>query len=106
MTYALLHLFGPESYGGKGNLRLKAEEQARLTGRSYEEIAVEVRSPPLFSIHYLICAQLVFQPAGTLVHLPGIPPMYDYEHIPQEVSIYLWNALNNDYNNDDELLAH
>ncbi|KAI0760274.1 UDP-Glycosyltransferase/glycogen phosphorylase [Fomes fomentarius] len=68
LTYGLINLFGPESYGGRGNLRLKAEEKARLTGRPYEEVAIE----------------LTVTPSGDVVCLPGIPPMYDYEHWPQD----------------------
>ena len=43
LTYALIQLGGPESMGGKGNIRLKAEERARSTGISFEEAALEVR---------------------------------------------------------------
>lgn len=35
-------LFGPESLGGKGNIRVKAEEEARRTGREPVDIALEV----------------------------------------------------------------
>ena len=38
----ILHLCGPEKYGGKGNIRLKAEEEASRTGKPYEEIAEQV----------------------------------------------------------------
>ena len=41
--YATLYLFGPEHLGGKGNIRQKAEEHARQSGRSIEEVAMEVR---------------------------------------------------------------
>ena len=42
-TSPLFHLFGPETLGGKGNLRLKIEEMVRATGRTYAEAAIEVR---------------------------------------------------------------
>ncbi len=29
--------------------------------------------------------QIVFATSGEILHLPGLPPMYDYEHQPQEV---------------------
>ena len=43
-TYAILYLFGPESLGGKGNIRLKIEQEVSRTGRSVSEI-VEVKTP-------------------------------------------------------------
>ena len=45
MTYAGVHIFGPEKLGGKGNIRLKAEEEAQRTGRPYADIVLEVRVP-------------------------------------------------------------
>ena len=32
--------------------------------------------------------QLTYKPGDTVVRLPGMPPMYDYEHWPQDVSDY------------------
>ncbi len=43
-TYAMFYLFGPESLGGKGNIRLKAEEIVRQTGRPFDDVVREVRS--------------------------------------------------------------
>ncbi|KAI0760255.1 UDP-Glycosyltransferase/glycogen phosphorylase [Fomes fomentarius] len=71
LTYALINLFAPERYGGRGNLRLKAEEKARLTGRPYEEVAIE----------------LTFRPGDNVVRLSGVPPMYEYEHWPQDLML-------------------
>ncbi|KAI0743908.1 UDP-Glycosyltransferase/glycogen phosphorylase [Daedaleopsis nitida] len=69
LTYAVFYLFGPESMGGKGNVRLKAEEKARLTGKSFRDAVKE----------------LVFEPVeGEIVRLPGMPPMYDHEYFPQD----------------------
>ncbi|KAI0743896.1 UDP-Glycosyltransferase/glycogen phosphorylase [Daedaleopsis nitida] len=73
MTAVIFHFFGPESLGGKGNIRLKAEEQARLTGRSFDDIVKEI----------------AFQPQGEVVRSPGIPPMYDYEYDPQDFALPL-----------------
>ena len=42
LAYAIFYLFGPESLGGKGNLRLKAEEKARASGKTYKEAVLEV----------------------------------------------------------------
>ena len=43
MTYAGVHIFGPEKLGGKGNIRLKAEKEAQRTGRPYKDVVLEVR---------------------------------------------------------------
>lgn len=45
-TYVMFYLFGPESLGGMGNIRLKAEEIARKTGRTFEEVAKQVMFIP------------------------------------------------------------
>lgn len=50
MTYAGVHIFGPEKLGGKGNIRLKAEEEAQRTGRPYADIVLEVRVLARFHI--------------------------------------------------------
>ncbi|KAH9828759.1 uncharacterized protein C8Q71DRAFT_719010, partial [Rhodofomes roseus] len=61
---------GPESQGGKGNLRTRSQEVAKRTCISIEEAA----------------AQITLTGKGSLVRLPGLPPMYDYEIQPQRVS--------------------
>ncbi|KAI8969573.1 hypothetical protein BD414DRAFT_259276 [Trametes punicea] len=70
-TFALLSQFGPERYGGKGNLRLKAEEEAKRTGKSYRDVVVE----------------MVNVPKGEVLCTPGLPPMYDHEHHPQDFPV-------------------
>lgn len=45
MVYHLLQVFGPEKYGGKGNIRIRAEEQSSRTGQTYAEAVEEVRAP-------------------------------------------------------------
>ena len=42
MMCHILHVFGPEKYGGKGNIRIKAEEEAARTGESYDVIVERV----------------------------------------------------------------
>ncbi|GJJ09757.1 hypothetical protein Clacol_003981 [Clathrus columnatus] len=80
---AFLRLFGPESFGGLGNVGLKAEIIAKETGRSKHEIAMELYDPE----------------TGELVELPGLPPMYDYEFSAQhEDVISLTIPLGNDNN--------
>ncbi|KAI0675038.1 UDP-Glycosyltransferase/glycogen phosphorylase [Trametes maxima] len=67
LTAALYHWFGPEKLGGKGNVRIKAEEESRQTGVSATDI---------------ILRELA-KPKGEVVRVPGMPPMYDYEYYPQ-----------------------
>ncbi|KAI0644656.1 UDP-Glycosyltransferase/glycogen phosphorylase [Trametes meyenii] len=67
-TYGIFYLFGPENIGGRGNLHIKAEQEAQKTGRSYDDIVWE----------------LAFSPKGEVVQIPAFPPMYDYEYHPQD----------------------
>ncbi|KAI0743898.1 UDP-Glycosyltransferase/glycogen phosphorylase [Daedaleopsis nitida] len=67
LTYGIFYMFGPESFGGKGNIRVKAEEEARRKGITFEE-AVK---------------PLAFEPSDGVAKLPGMPPMADYEYYPQ-----------------------
>ena len=43
LTYSMFYLFGPESLGGKGNIRIKAEEIVRQTGKPFDEVVKQVR---------------------------------------------------------------
>ncbi|GJJ06840.1 hypothetical protein Clacol_001036 [Clathrus columnatus] len=61
-----LHFFGPESFGGLGNVSMKAEILAKETGRPVDDIIRELFNPE----------------AGEVIELPGMPPMYDYEFNP------------------------
>ncbi|KAF8575272.1 glycosyltransferase family 1 protein [Ramaria rubella] len=72
-----LQSMAPESFGGFGDISAKARAQAEATGRQFEEI---IRSRLLRMYH----------PAGgKLMSIPGVPTMYDYEMMPQEVrSVY------------------
>lgn len=88
---SFFNIFGPESLGGKGNIRLKAEEEARRTGKSPVEVVSEVwRSfcaKPLSGLLIYYCLVQMFQVRGNVIRAPGMPPMYDYEHEPQDVSM-------------------
>ncbi|KAI0943612.1 hypothetical protein AcW1_002736 [Taiwanofungus camphoratus] len=68
---ALPSFYGPEIAGGKGNLRAKIEAEVRRTGREAADVAAEI--------------SLAFN--GSIMHIPGLPPMYDYEVYPQKTSI-------------------
>ncbi|KAI0775764.1 UDP-Glycosyltransferase/glycogen phosphorylase [Trametes elegans] len=66
-AYSGFYLFGPESLGGRGNLLLKADEDAAKTGKPFDVAAAEVFS----------------KIEDKVVRVPGLPPMYDYEYYPQ-----------------------
>ncbi|KAJ6562256.1 hypothetical protein B0H19DRAFT_1143960 [Mycena capillaripes] len=61
---AVIHFFGPESMGGLG---AKVAAEALRLGKSVEEIG----------------DQILLNTDGTVVKIPGIPAMYDYEMFPQ-----------------------
>jgi len=42
-AYLPLCMFGPEKYGGLGDVAIKARHMAEATGRDVEEVAKEVR---------------------------------------------------------------
>ncbi|GJJ16200.1 hypothetical protein Clacol_010496 [Clathrus columnatus] len=55
-----LHFFGPESFGGLGNVSMKAEILAKETGRPVDDIIRELFNPE----------------AGEVIELPGMPPIF------------------------------
>ncbi|OCH87260.1 UDP-Glycosyltransferase/glycogen phosphorylase [Obba rivulosa] len=59
----------PTKMGGKADLCPKVKEEVAKTGRDLNEVAVQI-------IHGV---------DGKVVRVPGIPPMYDYECVPQEM---------------------
>ncbi|KAH9895069.1 UDP-Glycosyltransferase/glycogen phosphorylase [Cubamyces lactineus] len=67
LTAALFHLFGSEYYGGLGDVRGRAEEEARRTGKSMSDVILREMTIP----------------KGEVIRVPGMPPMYDYEYEPQ-----------------------
>ncbi|PSR79622.1 hypothetical protein PHLCEN_2v6923 [Hermanssonia centrifuga] len=64
-------LFGPAHRNTSGNLRATLEEEAQRTGKSLPEVAEEFFT----------------EVKGKVIHVPGLPPMYDYELSPQEMVI-------------------
>ncbi|KAH9925919.1 UDP-Glycosyltransferase/glycogen phosphorylase [Epithele typhae] len=71
LTYHILYQFGDAHVGGLGNIRVRAEEESRKSGRPYHEVAME-----MFYTKY-----------GGVVGLPGLPPMFDYENYTQDFSL-------------------
>ncbi|KAF8577033.1 glycosyltransferase family 1 protein [Ramaria rubella] len=74
---AMLHMAGPERFGGMGNLGSVARKQAEVTGGQYE----------------VILDELYHSTTGKLITVPGLPPMYDYEWSPQEPRVGLPKGL-------------
>ncbi|OCB90742.1 UDP-Glycosyltransferase/glycogen phosphorylase [Sanghuangporus baumii] len=74
---AVLYLFGPENLGGNGDL---AEKINKIAAES-----PDIQEKEIEKIYRSINQKLV--------ELPGLPPMYDYEHIPQTLPIRLPSPL-------------
>ncbi|EMD34231.1 glycosyltransferase family 1 protein [Gelatoporia subvermispora B] len=70
---AFIAAFGPASIGGKADLYPQVKEEVAKTGRDLNEVAMQI-------MHGI---------SGRVVRVPGLPPMYDYEHIPQEVPLWI-----------------
>ncbi|KAH9925921.1 UDP-Glycosyltransferase/glycogen phosphorylase [Epithele typhae] len=71
LTYYGLYEFGDVHVGGLGNIRVRAEQESRQSGRPYHDVVKEI----------------FFTKSGNLVRLPSLPPMYDYEIHPQDFDI-------------------
>ncbi|KAJ7131524.1 UDP-Glycosyltransferase/glycogen phosphorylase [Mycena crocata] len=66
---SIIRLYGPESLGGVGDIGAKMDAEALRTGRDAGEIGDEMWE----------------RTDGTVLNIPGIRPMYDYEVFPQEL---------------------
>ncbi|OCH85806.1 UDP-Glycosyltransferase/glycogen phosphorylase [Obba rivulosa] len=64
---SLFHLWGPKNKGGPGDIRSQVEEEVRLTGKSFADVADE----------------FITRVSGSVVRVPGLPPMYDHEYRAQ-----------------------
>ncbi|KAJ7920684.1 hypothetical protein B0H13DRAFT_2268169 [Mycena leptocephala] len=67
---ALLRLFGPESLGGLGDFGARTDAEALRTGKSSVDIG----------------DQIFKHTEGSIIRIPGLPAMHDYEFFPQEFS--------------------
>ncbi|KDR66298.1 hypothetical protein GALMADRAFT_1162382 [Galerina marginata CBS 339.88] len=65
-SYLPLRVWGPERYGGMGNVPDKARTLAEATGRDVDEVTNEMTN----------------MKRGEVVVLPGLPDFYDYEWYP------------------------
>ena len=85
-----LRIFGPEEIGGIGDAASKARALAENTGGDIDELIEEVT---IVAVNYtriilnIIFFQLSNPMSGALVHVPGLPPMYEYEWHPQLVGV-------------------
>jgi hypothetical protein len=79
----IIRIFGPESLGGIGDLGAKIDAEAARLGVAAEEIASQVYN----------------HTDGTVVKIPGLPDMYDYEVFPQKLpfEVPIWMILRGGY---------
>ncbi|KAF8194757.1 hypothetical protein K438DRAFT_1968703 [Mycena galopus ATCC 62051] len=63
----LIRRFGPESLGGRGDIGASIDAEALRVGKTAEEVG----------------NQMMMHTDGTLLRVPGVPAMYDYEEYPQ-----------------------
>ncbi|KAH9476220.1 UDP-glucosyltransferase 45 [Psilocybe cubensis] len=67
----ILHLYGPQSMGGEGDLASRIEAEAARRGQPVSsELGDEV----------------FYHTEGKVTKVPGLPPMYDWEYFPQKLS--------------------
>ncbi|KAG6821111.1 hypothetical protein H0H93_006450 [Arthromyces matolae] len=84
----LLRFWGPQSMGGIGDQSARIQEEVARTGRAASEVADEVGYANTFSLGTLTNLrhpQIYNHTDGTLIQIPGVPPMYDYEFFPQKL---------------------
>ncbi|KIJ28937.1 glycosyltransferase family 1 protein [Sphaerobolus stellatus SS14] len=65
---SMIRQYGPEELGGAGVISVKAIVEAERTGKPVKQIENELSRPE----------------NGDVIQIPGLPPMYDYEFIPQQ----------------------
>jgi len=85
---SVIRLFGPQSYGGLGDISVRAEEEASRLGVSPKEIVDKVSASFTvleMSLTSVLHVKLYRQSSGKIIKLPGVPEMYDYEFFPQPV---------------------
>ncbi|KAJ7865185.1 hypothetical protein B0H14DRAFT_3443151 [Mycena olivaceomarginata] len=64
---ALIRMFCPESMGGRGDFGARIDAEALRVGKTADEIG----------------NQIFLHTDGTVIRIPGMPAMYDYEHYTQ-----------------------
>ncbi|KAJ7210379.1 hypothetical protein GGX14DRAFT_550973 [Mycena pura] len=68
-AFTIIRLFGPESLGGLGNFGERIDAEAERTGKDPVEIG-----------------DAIFRHTdGSVINIPGLPPMHDYEFFPQKL---------------------
>ena len=84
--------FAPPERGGRADFKAKVSEEAKVSGRSVEDVADDVRTELYFSI---LCNQVMFDPRYQEFHtftdeicqMPGFPEMYHWEFDPQDTRV-------------------
>lgn len=82
----IMFRFGPEAYGGNGDLSEKIKTISADDEQTLNEEAEKARSYVLTFARNLMLPQIYNRSKKELISIPGIPPMYDYEFSPQQAS--------------------
>ena len=83
---ALIYPFAHIEKGGRGDYRPKVMMETATSGKSVEEVAEKV-----LMVYAVMQEDIDWTPQvmtdfpGNVMHIPGLPPMYDYEFCPQIV---------------------
>ncbi|KAF9552859.1 UDP-Glycosyltransferase/glycogen phosphorylase [Agrocybe pediades] len=72
-AFSFIRSLGPESMGGLGNMGKKIDAEAARLGVSPEEIG----------------DKMFGQVNGSVIKMPGVPEMYDYEYYPQKLAFHV-----------------
>ncbi|KAH9476235.1 UDP-glycosyltransferase 74G1 [Psilocybe cubensis] len=72
----LIRFWGPERFGGGGDIAKKVQEEVARTGAPVHEVEERLYSFAKISI-------------GKVVSIPGVPDMYDWEFFPQALAFDL-----------------
>lgn len=81
-----LYLVGPEHLGGLGDLAAKIDAAVKESGKTPMEVADSVCIIAFMCFITESIFQVLKSYDGKLVQIPGLPPMYDHDFFPQEVS--------------------
>lgn len=84
---AMIRAHGPEYLGGHGNLGAKIDAEAARTGVTPQEIGdtVGFKISTYDELGLTSATKIYNYTNGTLIKIPGVPDMYDWEYFPQLV---------------------
>ena len=84
---ATMRILGPVHKGGKGDMDKMIEDEIAMMKAEATKAVSEDDAEAEVKVDHVEAARRVFQRCeGKVVRAPGLPPMYDWEFFPQEVS--------------------